>query len=382
MSSSKKPSIILLPPAVPGSLGDEAQVVVVVEAMRAKGYNVDIFSYKKDYKWGLGNKVSKMVEVEPHFKKDFITPKESLSKLFSKYKRFYMLGADIMDGYYSVPWSLRKINMLKTAKEAGLKTVLLGSSFNHSPNPKIIKSLSELPKTVRLCARDPVSYKRCKKFLPKNNFDLVADVAFQLKPKFIEIESHVKKEKQKGRHVIGININWLIASNIGISFDKLASIYAEFMNKLCKKGFSFVLLPHDFRKTKKSISDVEFTDIVLSKLDDETRQYCFRPKLPYSAAQIKYIVKRLDFVVSGRMHLAIACLGQGVPVACIVYQGKFEGLFGFFGLKKLLMDPKSLLKNDSLLKQFEKLFPKRKTIKKKILTNLPKVMKYSRKNFI
>ena len=34
MSSSKKPSIILLPPAVPGSLGDEAQVVVVVEAMK------------------------------------------------------------------------------------------------------------------------------------------------------------------------------------------------------------------------------------------------------------------------------------------------------------------------------------------------------------
>lgn len=46
----------------------------------------------------------------------------------------------------------------------------------------------------------------------------------------------------------------------------------------------------------------------------------------------------LDAVVTGRMHLAIACLGQSVPAACISYQDKVEGLYQLLGLEGLAID--------------------------------------------
>jgi polysaccharide pyruvyl transferase WcaK-like protein len=54
---------------------------------------------------------------------------------------------------------------------------------------------------------------------------------------------------------------------------------------------------------------------------------------------MKYVAGEMDAVLTGRMHLAIAALGCGVPVACITYQGKFEGLFEHFDLPPLMLDP-------------------------------------------
>lgn len=44
------------------------------------------------------------------------------------------------------------------------------------------------------------------------------------------------------------------------------------------------------------------------------------------------------------MHLAIGSLGKGVPVLCVTYQDKFEGLFSHFDLpaSMLLSTPRAL----------------------------------------
>ena len=56
-----------------------------------------------------------------------------------------------------------------------------------------------------------------------------------------------------------------------------------------------------------------------------------------SPGSVRRLVRGLDFVIAGRMHLAIACLAEGVPVAGVTYQGKFEGLFGYFELGDMLI---------------------------------------------
>jgi colanic acid/amylovoran biosynthesis protein len=62
-----------------------------------------------------------------------------------------------------------------------------------------------------------------------------------------------------------------------------------------------------------------------------------------SAAELKQLAAKLDGVVTGRMHLAIAALGSGVPVATFAYQDKFEGLLMLFGLPQTTLGTLSQL---------------------------------------
>ena len=116
---------------------------------------------------------------------------------------------------------------------------------------------------------------------------------------------------------------------------------------------AWLLLAHDFR-TRTSCSDTlaEIERLTQGRLGNRL----LRPTDELSARELKAIVTKLDGVVSGRMHLAIAALGQGTPVSCLTYQDKFEGLFEHYGLpSSLLMDPQQALRAgalESLLRAF------------------------------
>ena len=58
------------------------------------------------------------------------------------------------------------------------------------------------------------------------------------------------------------------------------------------------------------------------------------------------------------MHLAIASLGMGVPVGCITYQGKFQGLIeGFFDLYDVCIKPEDVFcSSDRFVEFVEKMF--------------------------
>ncbi|HSW15180.1 MAG TPA: polysaccharide pyruvyl transferase family protein, partial [Solimonas sp.] len=73
------------------------------------------------------------------------------------------------------------------------------------------------------------------------------------------------------------------------------------------------------------------------------------PEQPLSAPALKAVAGAMDGVVTGRMHLAIAALGQGRPVAGLTYQDKFQGLFRHFELPTdLLMPPSQVVEPDRL----------------------------------
>src|SRR5574344_391976 len=58
-----------------------------------------------------------------------------------------------------------------------------------------------------------------------------------------------------------------------------------------------------------------------------------------SAPELKALCGHLDCLFTSRMHLAIAALGRGKPVAAFAYQGKFTGLFRHFDLPEDLILP-------------------------------------------
>lgn len=81
------------------------------------------------------------------------------------------------------------------------------------------------------------------------------------------------------------------------------------------------------------------------------------------------------------MHLAIACIGQGTPVACITYQGKFEGLFEHFELEGMTIEPETLFNDGTLMKFLISLIDQREEIRHHIQSKLPKIQQLSRANF-
>jgi polysaccharide pyruvyl transferase WcaK-like protein len=82
------------------------------------------------------------------------------------------------------------------------------------------------------------------------------------------------------------------------------------------------------------------------------------------------------------MHLAIACLGQGTPVACVTYQGKFEGLFRHFELDGMTIEPEQAFQPEGLVKFLMPLIEKRKDISKQVQLKLPQVQQLAQVNFI
>jgi polysaccharide pyruvyl transferase WcaK-like protein len=125
-------------------------------------------------------------------------------------------------------------------------------------------------------------------------------------------------------------VNHLLLSQIaGLELETLVQVFAATLTELFSQcgPLSFLLIPHDVRG---KVSDVSLAKALLESILPEIKPYCMQVPAPCRAAEIKAICADIDIVLSGKMHLAIACLGQGTPVACVTYQDKFEGLFKHF----------------------------------------------------
>jgi polysaccharide pyruvyl transferase WcaK-like protein len=97
---------------------------------------------------------------------------------------------------------------------------------------------------------------------------------------------------------------------------------------------------------------------------------------------MKAICASLDLVITGRMHLSIAGLGEGTPVGCIVYQDKFEGLIeGHFQLQDVLIEPAEAFAPGGFHKFLARLLPRLPEVREKIQERLPHVRELAEENF-
>lgn len=375
----KKSSVLILPPTDSGSLGDQAMVTAVVNYYREIGVKkIGLICYKS---------VSDCQNFYPDVKVFKYSNSFDFVRLVSHYEKFFCLGADVMDGFYSEKRSLLRAKLVGLAAEVGTESSILGFSFNSEPKNTCIDALQKLPQNVRLCARDPISYERIVNHV-KRPVELVADLAFLLPPDnhskvSSEVLKFVSENQSQKRIVIGINANCKLLDNLKIKTpENLTKIYVDTLVDLSRnKETSFVLIPHDFREKDGAISDITFARMIMNSLPPEIKSFCIEVPTPCSAADIKAICREIDIVLTGRMHLAIASLGQATPVACITYQGKFKGLFQHFELDDLTISPEKAIISDNLSKFMMPLIQKRGEIGKHISSKLPHIYKLAKANF-
>lgn len=315
---------LIVTPADPGSLGDGAMLRAIADRYAADGLDVSCWRYP-----GAPAYPDTRAQVDIRRLKG-----PQAESTLAEYRRFCCVGADVMDGLYAYADSCLRLRLLGLAAAMGLESRLLGFSFNATPHPRSAAEFRQLHRDVVVCVRDPISHARLAR-VTGHELRLVADMAFLVKPvqpsspsARAALDWITNQRQTVGRQVIGLNLHPLFSFDHGRGItqgliDAFVSLVAAHPDQ------AFVLVPHDFRPV---FGDLPVLQSVFDALPVEARARVALVSDIHDPAALKGFVGHLDGVLTGRMHLAIAAMGQGVPVAGITYQGKFEGLLQHFGL--------------------------------------------------
>ena len=160
------------------------------------------------------------------------------------------------------------------------------------------------------------------------------------------------------------------------------SSLAKYLVKILDKhqNIFLLLIPHDDRSRLSDTLVLDTIDKYLSEKRYSSRYY-YRKDV-FSASQLKALCSLLDGLISSRMHLAIAALGQEKPVMAATYQGKFEGLFKHFDLdENLLLSPEQFI-SEHFITVLDMFLSDLVNIHEKIKLKLPDVQRLSEKNLL
>ncbi len=383
---ARSDSVMLLPPTSPGSLGDQAILRASVGEFLTQGARrIVVVSYQEDDDWGyLAAPQVELLPMQDFFAYSAWRMRFRFAYLASRQRHFYFYGTDQMDGFYHEAYLLKQLDLLRLAAKTGTPGTIVGFSYNKKPTPQAIQAVQDLPANVSLCVRDPISLKRVAQHIQRR-LDLTADAAFLLRPAIdspalAELRAWMQHKRMAGRVLVGVNLNYLFLNQVAnLSVDELVRTYRAALEEMQARhgNLSFVLLPHDLRG---EVNDFALAKALLESLPPAARpDFACLPDV-VQADEIKAVCGGLDIVLSARMHVAIACLGMGTPVACMTYQDKFEGLYEHFGLPEMTISPERALQPGEFASFFLPLVERREALRAHIQRELPRVIELSRAN--
>ena len=237
-----------------------------------------------------------------------------------------VVGADVMDGGYSLPASVRRASFAAAAARAGLDARVIGFSWKASPRPAAVRELRRAGRSgVRLLARDPLSADRLERDGVRG-VTRVADVVFTARS--VDTSAADRLLDRVTAPVALVNASGLIARG-----PDLADDYAVLVRALRSRGLHVVLLPHVLRA---GTDDLAACRRVAERLAPGEAQLVEELLTP---AQVRGLAHRAAVTVTGRMHLSVMSMMAGVPAVTLATQGKVEGLVQLFGVPELAVEP-------------------------------------------
>lgn len=379
------------PFSIGGSRGDEAMITAVIQRYRKFNPSISIVIVSGSEE---GNCYISELPYENITPLDVWRGNYPIKRIYHAIMDVHpsnvvILGADCMDGFYSPFISLTLLALHDLcSRTKGIKSTLLGFSFNDHPYKPLIKAYNSLPTNVILNLRDEISLGRFIKRV-SHKANLVADAAFMLVPDsdFLEY-SKLKnwiftRHKQGITHVIGFNFHPMLRKykdSEEIKNDAL--ILAKNLSCILRsdRSINFVLIPHDDRNL---LTDNMMLEVIAKYLYSQGfNERVYYISHVYRASQLKAICGLLDGLVSSRMHLAIAALGQKKSVLAVTYQGKFEGLYRHFCLSTdYLLTPTDFM-SDKMIYKFHSYISHLSELTICVQKNLDKVIKLSERNLI
>jgi colanic acid/amylovoran biosynthesis protein len=340
MNTSGPRAVTLIAPAGAGSRGDEAMLCAIADCLRQSGPVRFRLCWLEAPASKLGIPDVDSAECLPAVGRDAIASGDIISTIAGSTPpghSVYLCGADVLDGHYSVRGSLLRIALVHALATRGVHATIVGFSLNDHVHPFCAEAMRQLPPSVRLCVRDPVSVRRAYNLTLRNVIP-VADAAFLLKPQITEdtrrAECWIEGERSRRRAVVAVNVS--VAADI--VWPGWLTAYVRLLETLSRMPHrvSFILFSHDIRFGQ---ADEVLLHQILQQLSIAARAAVYLAPSALSAAEIKQLCGKLDLVLTHRMHLAIAALGMGTPALALNYQGKVEGLYQLFNWPSGLVCP-------------------------------------------
>lgn len=379
------------PWTVGGSRGDEAMLMAVIQSYRLKSPRLPIDVVVCDE---VGCEYIRHLPIEnvtalPIWNGPYPLSRIYYAVLAQKASYVVLLGADCMDGHYSPLLSLTLLNLHDLfARTPGMESRLLGFSFNDKPYRPLCFAFNHVADNAIINLRDSVSYDRFRRKV-SIQIGLVADAAFMLQPDchfegFKNLDTWIRARRgMSERIVIGFNFHPMLRNYAGVEEIKVdALILARNLEIILqeKPNVDFVLIPHDNRSR---LTDNLMLEVIYSYLHQKQLQdRVYYDAVVYRAPQLKAICSLIDGLISSRMHLAIAALGQGKSVMAASYQGKFEGLFQHFRLPSTYLLNPDVFISDAMIPVFYSYLDHLRELASQVEKMLPSVVQLSQKNLL
>lgn len=260
--------------------------------------------------------------------------------LVRKYGLVYIIGADIMDGAYSVLRVITRLRLMKMANMMKIDSQISGFSISEKVYPKIKPELVSISQFSLIKARDIESYNRLAHFISSDRLLLTNDLAFicpsvpesyNTGAAYEKFRLWVDSQKQNFRKIVAVCPNSIQAQKYGL--DKYITSFRSLLDRFVSKGnFSFVFLYHDLRPLCGRESDLTISESLFDYyLSNSDVSVFYSPDIR-NGVELKGYLELADFTITGRMHFGISGLTYGKPMFGIAYANKFEGMLRSFDL--------------------------------------------------
>jgi colanic acid/amylovoran biosynthesis protein len=221
-----------------------------------------------------------------------------------------LVGADVMDGAYNPRASIRRSNLVRLGQSLGVQSRILGFSWNGQASRPVLEAAVRASKAgVRMMLRDPISKARALAGGLRNTVE-VADVVFR---GTTSTEPTGLLSSTQGKVAL-VNIS----AHIESSFSQVDE-YVQVVTHLDKHGYHVILVPHVSRDGSDDLA-------LARKLQSRLQVKVDLVGELLSPEAIRGLCRHASLVITGRMHLSIIALSQGVPSIILSSQGKVEGL--------------------------------------------------------
>lgn len=380
--------VMIVPPAEPNSLGDAAMIGAVCSEMKRRGAaQIIALNYRDNDRWG-GHESTLNAEYAyeglSHSNRAATILK--LAELTAQAGDCIVIGADVLDGGYG-DWHVNtKLDLLRVLQTAGVRGHVLGFSYKDKASPGSVAAFRSLGPELDVCLRDPKSHERFTALtgLPAG---LGADLAFLYEagdspaPEANWIEAH----RERGCLILGYNINGLLKRYYKGDTAAYIAAHREVLVRLLQLQPKLVitLVPHDSRSYGAgSLTDPEICALVGEELRARFPHRVLSLPMPANAAEVAALVRSWDVAVSGRMHMGIACLREGVPVACWEFQDKVAGLLdGHFGLPEAILNLDLLHRPEDVVERLKQFIEGHVNFATQVRRRLFSVKQLARQNF-
>ena len=247
------------------------------------------------------------------------------------YSAVYVVGADVMDGAYNPRASLNRWCVAGALGAAGVCAIVLGFSWNGAPTRSSLLALRKVSPSCEVWVRDPTSFARVLDD-GVTTARLCADIVFRHP---VAPESGlVSPAKSEGTRACGPKFAVINMSALLKKEDHQLVQYAHIVDAALAIGWEVILLPHVRRPGN---DDSERLEKLAAKYGDRVTLVSKR----LTPTEVFELTSRAEFVVTGRMHLAILATLSGVPAVTLGSQGKVDGLYASLGKDSWAIDPAS-----------------------------------------